>query len=45
MGRFPWDFHRNDIPMDKPAHTYHVQDKLVELLNDKSLQREFSKQT
>jgi len=19
MGRFPWDSHRNDIPMDKPA--------------------------
>jgi len=20
MGRFPWDSHRNDIPMDKPVH-------------------------
>jgi len=20
MGRFPWDSHRNDIPMDKPAN-------------------------
>jgi len=20
MGRFPWDSHRNDIPMDKPAY-------------------------
>jgi len=19
MGRYPWDSHRNDIPMDKPA--------------------------
>jgi len=20
MGRFPWDSHRNDIPMDKPGN-------------------------
>jgi len=22
MGRFPWDSHRNDIPMDKPANLW-----------------------
>jgi len=21
MGHFPWDSHRNDIPMDKPVNT------------------------
>jgi len=28
MGRFPWDSHRNDIPMDKSGYLGHVSKKV-----------------
>jgi len=30
MGRFPWDSHRNDIPMDKPEYPATRENRRVE---------------
>ena len=32
MGCFPWDTHRNDIPMDKPGHdAFHRSSELFSI--------------
>jgi len=40
MGRFPWDSHRNDIHMDKPADLWIFKNVFIKQKNSLPDQRE-----